>query len=253
MERLRADHGLHEKKDVFAVKKIKWHTLALSVVYLALGVFLIAEPTVTLNVVCYLIGGAVLACGVVQLVRYFAQKEDGLLAPLTLCFGIVCLAIGGFLIVRSDIVIRILPVMFGLFVVFDSVTRIQNALELRRCQYSNWWVFLLLGLLSIALGILMITNPFATMETLVMAIGVILTIEGALNLISTLYTTLAVRRFLKLNPVVNAAVEAATGLDLDGDGIVAAPTEAATVEGVVREVDGEPDTEAVPEQPEQGG
>ena len=74
-----------------------------------------------------------------------------------------------------------------------------------------------------------------------------------LNLASSLYTTLAVRRFLKLNPAANAAVEAVTGLDLDGDGIVAAPTEAATVEGVAREVDGEPDTEAVPETPEQGG
>lgn len=241
------------EKDVLAVKKIKWHTLALSVIYLALGVFLIAAPGVTLNVVCYLIGGTVLVCGVLQLVRYFTQKDGMFFAPLTLFFGILCLAIGGFLIVRSDIVLRILPVMFGLFVVFDSITRIQNALELRRCQYHNWWVFLLLGMLSIALGILMIANPFATLETLVMAIGVILTIEGALNLASSLYTTLAVRRFLKLNPVANAAVEAVTGLDLDGDGMVAAPTEAATVEGVAREVDGEPDTEAVPETPEQGG
>ena len=125
------------EKDVLAVKKIKWHTLALSVIYLALGVFLVAAPGVTLNVVCCLIGGTVLVCGVVQLVRYFTQKDGMFFAPLTLFFGILCLAIGGFLIVRSDIVLRILPVMFGLFVVFDSITRVQNALELRRCQYHN--------------------------------------------------------------------------------------------------------------------
>ena len=51
------------EKDVLAVKKIKWHTLALSVIYLALGVFLVAAPGVTLNVVCCLIGGTVLVCG----------------------------------------------------------------------------------------------------------------------------------------------------------------------------------------------
>lgn len=229
------------------MKKIKWHMLLISMVYLALGVFLIAAPALTLNVVCYLIGSAVLICGAVQLVRYFTQKEALFLAPLTFCFGVLCVAIGLFFIVRTDIVVSILPVLFGLFVIFDSVTRIQNALELRRCQYHNWWAFLLLGLLSIALGVLMIANPFATMETLVMAIGVILAVEGALNLISSLYTTMAVRRFIKLNPAANAVAEAVTGMDLDGDGMVAAPVESATVEGHAVEVADTPDTEAVQE------
>lgn len=229
------------------MKKIKWHMLLLSVIYLALGALLIAAPALTLNAVCYLVGGTVLICGVVQLVRYFTQREALFLAPLTFCFGVLCAAIGLFFIVRSDIVVSILPVLFGLFVIFDSVTRIQNALELRRCQYRNWWTFLLLGVLSIALGVLMIANPFATMETLVMAIGVILAVEGALNLISSLYTTVAVRRFLRLNPAANAAAEAVTGLDLDGDGVVAAPVEPATVEGRAVEVEGAPDTQAVQE------
>ena len=229
------------------MKKVKWHTLLLSVLYILLGMFLVAAPDVTLNAVCTLIGGTVLVCGVVQLIRYFRQKDSLWFAPLTLCFGILCLAVGAFLVMRSDIVISILPVMFGLFVVFDSVSRIQNALELRRCEYSSWKSFLLLGLLSVVLGIVMIVNPFATMETLVVAIGVILTVEGALNLISSLYTGLAVRRFMKLHPAENAALEEVTGLDLNGDGVVAAPVTEATVEGVVREVEGEADTEAVPE------
>ena len=81
------------------------------------------------------------------------------------------------LIIRSDIVVRILPIVFGLFVIFDSLGRIQNALELRKCQYPSWKGFLLLAVLSIVLGIVMILDPFGTMETLVMAIGVILIVE----------------------------------------------------------------------------
>ena len=41
--------------------------------------------------------------------------------------GLVCLALGGFLILRSDIVVRILPIVFGLFVIFDSLGRVQSA------------------------------------------------------------------------------------------------------------------------------
>ena len=222
------------------MKKIKWHTLVLSALYIALGVFLIAAPGVTLNVLCGTIGGAVLLCGIVQLIRYFTQREGLFWAPLTLIFGIICVGVGGFLLLRSDIIISALPTVFGLFVIFDSVVRIQNALELRRCQYENWKSFLLLGVLSILLGALMIANPFGTMETLVMAIGVILTIEGALNLITSLYTGLAVRSYLKLHPELNRALEEATGQDLDGDGMVAAPVTAATVEGTARELETAP-------------
>lgn len=229
------------------MKRIKWHTLLLSAIYLALGVFLMIAPGTTLSVVCGLIGGAVLLCGLVQMVRYFRFKGAFWYAPALLCGGIICLALGGFLILRSDVVVSLLPIVFGLFVVFDSVSRIQNALELRRCGYRSWTAFLLLGLLSVALGGLMIANPFSTMETLVVAIGVILTVEGALNLTSSLYTSAAVWRFAKHNPVANAKLEDATGLDLDGDGMVAAPVTAATVEGQAKEVDGEANTEAVPE------
>ena len=41
--------------------------------------------------------------------------------------------------------------MFGLFVIFDAIGRVQNALDLRRCGYSSWKSFLLLPVLSVVL------------------------------------------------------------------------------------------------------
>ena len=74
------------------------------------------------------------------------------------------------------------------------------------------------GPLSVVLGIILIANPFGAMETLVMAIGVILIVEGAINLLSALYTVLAVRRFAKLHPETQSVLESITGEDLNGDG-----------------------------------
>ena len=39
---------------------------------------------------------------------------------LTLISGLICLALGVFLLLRSDIVVSILPIVFGLFVIFDA-------------------------------------------------------------------------------------------------------------------------------------
>ena len=201
-------------------KKLKWNLVLMSILYLGLGIFLLLVPGTAMNIVCYALGGVVLACAAVQLVRYFAVERGVFQSQLTLISGLVCLGLGAFLIIRSDIVVRILPIVFGLFVIFDSLGRIQNALELRRCEYPSWKIFLLLAVLSVVLGIVMVVDPFGTMETLVMAIGLILILEGALNLLSALYTMLAVRRFIKLHPETQSMLEAITGQDLNGDGVI---------------------------------
>ena len=218
-------------------KKLKWNLILMSVLYLGLGIFLLMRPSTALNVVCYALGGVVLVCAAVQLVRYFAVERGIFQSQLTLISGLVCLALGAFLIIRSDVVVRVLPIVFGLFVIFDSLGRIQNALELRRCEYPSWKGFLLLAVLSIALGVIMIVDPFGTMETLVMAIGVILIVEGSLNLLSALYTVIAVKRFLKLHPETQSMLEAVTGEDLNGDGVIAPDVARADVEASAVELD----------------
>ena len=134
------------------VKKLKWNLVLMSALYLGLGVFLLMKPTTALNIVCYALGAVVLACAAVQLIRYFVVERGVFQSQLTLISGIICLALGAFLILRSDIVVSILPIVFGLFVIFDSISRVQNALDLRRCGYSSWKSFLLLPVLSVVLG-----------------------------------------------------------------------------------------------------
>ena len=231
------------------VKKLKWNLILMSVLYLGLGIFLLVRPSTALNIVCYALGAVVLICAAVQIVRYFTVERGVFQNQLTLISGLVCLGLGAFLIIRSDIVVKILPIVFGLFVIFDSLSRVQNALDLRRCGYSSWKGFLLLAVLSVALGIVMIVDPFGAIETLVMAIGIILIVEGSINLLSALYTMLALRRFAKLHPETQSVLESLTGEDLNGDGVIAPDVTHADVEATAVELD-HVDESAVVEQEE---
>ena len=228
-------------------KKLKWNLVLMSILYLGLGIFLLLVPSTAMNIVCYALGGVVLACAAVQLVRYFAVERGVFQSQLTLVSGIVCLALGAFLIIRSDIVVSILPIVFGLFVIFDAIGRVQNALDLRRCGYDSWKGFLFLPVLSVVLGVVLVANPFGAMETLVMAIGIILIVEGAINLLSALYTVLAVRRFTKLHPETQSMLESLTGEDLNGDGVVAPDVTRTDAEASAVELD-EVDESATVEQ-----
>ena len=91
------------------VKKLKWNLVLMSVLYLGLGIFLVMKPGTALNIVCYALGGVVLACAAVQLIRYFVVERGVFQSQLTLISGIICLALGAFLLLRSDIVVSILP------------------------------------------------------------------------------------------------------------------------------------------------
>ena len=200
------------------VKKLKWNLIFMSLLYVGLGIFLVMKPGTALNIVCYALGGVVLACAAVQLIRYFVVERGVFQSQLTLISGLVCLALGVFLLLRSDIVVSILPIVFGLFVIFDAIGRVQNALDLRRCGYDSWKGFLLLPVLSVVLGVILI-------------------VEGAINLLSALYTVLAVRRFAKLHPETQSVLESITGEDLNGDGVVAPDVTRTDAEATAVELD----------------
>lgn len=75
-------------------KKLKWNLILMSLLYLALGIFLLMVPGTALNVVCYALGGVVLACAAVQLVRYFVVERGVFQSQLTLISG-ACLSGAG--------------------------------------------------------------------------------------------------------------------------------------------------------------
>lgn len=204
------------------MKSLKWNMIFLSSVYLILGIVLLIWPDVVLGGICMLIGCLVAGTGIVQLVRFFVVRERLFFAPLTLIGGLICLGLGLFLLLRSDVILTALPIVFGLFIVFDSVVRIQNALELRRCGYNTWKGILASGAVSVVLGLVMLFNPFGTVQALVMAIGIILIIEGILNLASMAYTAFAVKAYINehsddMVPGWNAAFD--KGATLEGSAV----------------------------------
>lgn len=68
----------------------------MSLLYVGLGIFLVMKPGTALNIVCYALGGVVLACAAVQLIRYFVVERGVFQSQLTLISGLICLASGCF-------------------------------------------------------------------------------------------------------------------------------------------------------------
>ena len=216
------------------MKTLKWNMILLSAVYAVLGLVLLFWPGEVLGGICFLIGLLVAGTGVVQLVRFFVARDRLFFAPLTLITGLLSLGLGLFLLLRSDIILTALPLVFGLFVIFDSVGRIQNALELRRCGMPSWMGIFAMGLVSVALGFVVLFNPFGSLQALAMGIGVILIVEGVLNLLSMGYTSFAVKRATKAAEEYEDDVEDV--FDVLEDAVNQADSSSETIEGTAREI-----------------
>lgn len=217
------------------MKNLKWNMILLSALYVVLGLVLLFWPEMVLGAICILIGGLVAGTGVFQLVRFFVARERLFFAPLTLITGLISLGLGLFLLLRSDVILTALPLVFGLFVVFDSVVRLQNAWELRRVGISSWKGIFGMGMISVVLGLVVLFNPFATVQALVMGIGVILIVEGFMNLLSMGYTAFVIGKCQEATTEILSDLEDLTNFDSMPDSNV-------TLEGTARELD--PDDES---------
>ena len=179
-------------------RHLKASMFVMQLVYLALGLALVFAPDMSARVLCYACGAALLAVGLLAVWRFAAARQDRLLfAWFSLVYGVLFTVLGVFLLVRPDTVLTVLPAIFGAFVVLDSLGRIQNALELRRAGLVRWCGMLPFALVSVALGVLIILNPFAAMTATVRLIGAVLLIESVLGLACALYTSLILRELEK--------------------------------------------------------
>ena len=197
------------------LRYVKNGMLVLSIAFIALGLLLLIMPETSLLWLCYAFGAVVLITGIVCLVQYARLRGSGFAAPFFLVAGVITAALGLFTLAQPQVVASFLPVVFGLFILIDGCSRIGTAVELARRQADHWWLVLLFSVLSIALGILLLVNPFGAAVSVVMLCGVLLIIEGAVNLACVVYTAMELRTLDRMADAAVTATLSALGDALD--------------------------------------
>ena len=197
------------------LRYVKNGMLVLSIAFIALGLLLLIMPETSLLWLCYAFGAVVLITGIVCLVQYARLRGSGFAAPFFLVAGVITAALGLFTLAQPQVVASFLPVVFGLFILIDGCSRIGTAVELARRQADHWWLVLLFSVLSIALGILLLVNPFGAAVSVVMLCGVLLIIEGAVNLACVVYTAMELRTLDRMADAAQTAALDALGQMLD--------------------------------------
>jgi len=159
--------------------KIRKNPVLLSILMLVFGVILVAKPGLTLQVIVRLLGIGLLIGGAITLWGYFKGTNEEKTSYLNLCGGVLAAAAGFVVLVRPSVIVNLFPTVMGILVLLNGIINLTKTLDLKKNGLINWKPPCILALITIVSGIVILANPFSTMELLVMAIGAALIYNGA--------------------------------------------------------------------------
>lgn len=160
------------------IKSLKVNYSLSAVICVILGIVLLVWPGQSTQVVCMVLGIVLGGFGLIQIILYLATKEKTMISHSMMMLGVVLAVIGGWIVLKPETIIKAVPMIVGILIVIHGFHNAVQAIDLKKMQYDNWWVALLLSLLTVALGVVLICNPFTIVDTVVRIIGAFLVYDG---------------------------------------------------------------------------
>ncbi len=169
--------------------KLKWEKLVTAIVAIVLGIVFVADPNGSGDAVCKVAGVAMIVLAAAMLIRYFTSAQ---LFPENLIFSAVLLLLGIFFIAKSGVVMTVLGLFFGIFLVIDGASKVRDGIDAAKAKIQGWWIWFILALLTIVLGVLVMFG-----ESVMTLLGVSLIVDGVSDIVTTLWLSAGVRKVKK--------------------------------------------------------
>lgn len=158
-----------------------WITAGAALVF---GLALLIWPGVTTSLILNICGGALLAAGGFKIARYFMNKDPYDIFSWDLGLGITLACAGLALIIFKNLLLSIVPLLFGIALLVCGIVKIQAAFNLRRMTNRFWYLTLIGAAVSCVLGLLISLHPFGTGLVLVRVIGGAIAVEAVQDILS---------------------------------------------------------------------
>lgn len=176
------------------LKIVKNAYSVLVVCLIVLGIVLMLWPKTVLGAICKILGILLVVYGLIKVACYFTDDMYQLAFQFDLGLGIVSMIGGLVMLFRTEPVLEIVSICIGIFILVDAALKIQTSIDAKRFGIEKWWIILSIALLVAIVGILLITTPFKAASAMVRGIGIVLCLDGILNLLVVQNTVRMIRR-----------------------------------------------------------
>lgn len=162
-----------------ALKRIKADVILSAVLCMALGVVLFVWSDQTINAICMVLACGLVVMGGVNLAGFFTNRVMNTFSGI---LGLVLVLVGVWLFARPSYIAVIVPIVIGVILAVHGMGDIRMAWETKQNGYEKWWSAMLLGIVSLAFGVICIVNAFGVVSLAMKFIGVALVYDGISDL-----------------------------------------------------------------------
>ena len=167
------------------MKKFFRSSLITSLFLIALGLLLIFQSDAVIYSISYIIGGSLIAIGVLAVIKFIQSTNNEQKAELDIVYGIVSVILGVIVIKNPEAIASIIPAILGIGIVISSATKLQYAFELKANGNHLWKTTMVISLISTLCVIVLLFNPFKALTSFTKVVGIFIVIYAALDMIST--------------------------------------------------------------------
>lgn len=173
------------------VKKMSITSVIFSLLFIVTGVFLLLKPETAINVVCYVLGVLLVLWGVVSIIQFFSDKNSTNYLSMNFVFGAFVFIFGIIILIKPSIVASIVPLLLGVWMVINGVTKLSYALSIFK-ETKNM-LSIIVSIFIIVFGVTLIFNPFEGAKGLTQIIGIALIFYSVLDLAESIIIAIGLK------------------------------------------------------------
>ena len=153
--------------------------LLFSLVVFIIGIVLITNSSIIINILSWIIGGIFGIIGIVKIVSYIRHKNISV-DSTTLILGIFSIIFGIVLVIFPNIIDVTVRIIFGGWILFTGINRLILALAIGRIDRVGFKTFLITSIIMMISGIIILISFYELL-------GVLLVIYAISEIVNYIY------------------------------------------------------------------
>lgn len=166
-------------KDLF--RKTTTSIILSSVAAFIIGLIMAVVPNLSLQAIGIAVGVYAMVYGVILMGINFTAHNT-YIPFYGIASGILSIIVGLILVAMPNILSVAFAIALGIWIILSSVNIISIAITAKK-TVTNWYLWLLLGIIDMICGIIILFNPFASSLSIVVLGGIIIMIHSVVSII----------------------------------------------------------------------
>ena len=160
------------------LKKSGWTDIIVSLIFVIFGIMLISRPEAIASVISILLGGIFVVMGILKIIDYYSNgKQDNYLIAI----ATFLILVGIIIMFCADIILSVFRILIAIWIIYSGIMNLQTAIVWKDYKSRLWIVTLLLAIVTIIVGIYILVNTGAILQT----IGVAILVYGLVDIIES--------------------------------------------------------------------